>query len=135
MTAYNFIISNIILNSISIFFLVLAFVMIKKKQKEWHKRFIFTAVFFSLLFLISYVCSHLIGERQPLHLFGLTKIIFYSILISHIPLAMLNVFLVPRTLYLGVCGAFEKHRKLAPWTFLNWIYVSITGVIIFLLQC
>lgn len=135
MTAYAFIISNIILNSISAFFLILAFIQIKKKQKEKHKRLIFIAVFFSSLFLISYVCSHLIGERQPLHLVGMTKLIFYTILISHVPLAVLNVFLVPRTLYLGITQKYDKHRKLAPWAFWIWLYVSITGVFIFLLQC
>jgi putative membrane protein len=135
MSAYNFIISNIILNSISAIFLLLAFVQIKKGQKELHKRSIFTAVFFSTLFLISYVCSHLIGERSPLQLTGITKTIFYTILVSHVPLAIANVFLVPRTLYLAISGKFDQHRSLAPWTFGIWMYVSTTGVMIFLIQC
>jgi putative membrane protein len=91
--------------------------------------------FFSILFLISYVCSHLIGERIPLQLSGIIKIFFYTILITHVPLAIFNVFLVPRTLYLGLTGQYDKHRQLAPWAFNIWLYVSITGVIIYLLQC
>jgi putative membrane protein len=135
MTANTFIISNIIFNSLSFLFLVLAVIQIKKKQVIWHKRFIFVATFFSILFLISYVCSHLIGERNPLQLNGITKTIFYAILITHIPLAVLNLYLVPRTIYLGLTGNNEKHRKLAPWTFGIWSYVSVTGILVFLFQC
>jgi putative membrane protein len=135
MTAQTFIIFNIIFNSFATIFLLAAIYQIKKKNNiVLHKRFIFTAVLFSILFLTSYLCSHFLVEREPLKLEGLLRTVFFVILATHTPLAVANLILIPKTIYLAITKQLDRHRKIAPWTFGIWLYVASTGIIIFLLQ-
>lgn len=135
MTAHTFIIFNIAFNSCATIFLLAAVFQIKRKNNvELHKRFIFIAVFFSVLFLTSYLCSHFLVEREPLKIEGFTRALFFIILVTHTPLAVVNLILIPRTIYFGLTKQIQRHKKIAPWTFAVWLYVAVTGIIIFLLQ-
>jgi uncharacterized membrane protein YozB (DUF420 family) len=87
----------------------------------------------SALFLASYVTYH--GMMRGLHTefggHGAIRIVYLTILWTHIPLAALVAFIVPRTFLLAISGQFERHKAWAKWTFPIWYYVSVTGVLVY----
>ena len=87
----------------------------------------------SVLFLISYVIYHYYAGSKPFTKQGWIRPVYFTILISHILLAFIIVPLALRTLYLAWRERFEKHRRIAKITFPIWLYVSVTGVIIYLM--
>ncbi|MGM0837084.1 MAG: DUF420 domain-containing protein [Bacillota bacterium] len=122
---------NAIFNSFTFVFLVCALVAILKKNITVHRGFILAAFTSTTLFLVTYVTYHSLTESTPFGGEGIIRSIYFFILLTHIVLA---VVIVPLALYSLVTGwsmQKERHRKIARWTMPLWLYVSLTGVIVY----
>ena len=121
---------NALLNFFTILLLVIGFAFIKNKKIKYHQNTMLLAFGTSLLFLTSYVIYHWF-KSGPKQYIGEFNSIYYFILITHIFLAMIIIPLSLITLYRGWNSQIRRHRKIAKVTFPIWLYVSITGVIIY----
>ncbi|WP_273850001.1 DUF420 domain-containing protein [Guptibacillus spartinae] len=124
---------NAVFNSFTFVFLVAALIFIKQKNIKLHKRFIFAAFTTTALFLVSYVTYHGLSESTSFGGEGLIRPIYFFILITHIILAAAIVPLALITVTRGLNMRVEKHKKIARWTMPLWLYVSITGVVVYLM--
>jgi putative membrane protein len=125
---------NCIFNGFSALFLVLGVRAIFKKKELLHKRFMLSALIFSGLFLISYLTyHHFHGDSLFLGQGGI-RIFYFFILISHIVLTIGVLPLILVTFFYALTQQFPLHKKIARWTFPLWMYVSVTGILIYLLQ-
>jgi putative membrane protein len=122
---------NASLNSLSTLFLIMGFVAIKSGHLTIHKTCMNGAMFASALFLVSYITYHTLHGDTPFLGQGPVRFIYFSILISHIVLSIVALPMVLGTYALAVKGYTEKHKSWAKWTFPIWLYVSVTGVLIF----
>lgn len=122
---------NAALNSLSAVFLTLGYYFIRKKQITAHKACMLSAFASSTLFLISYLVYHYQVGSVPFKAQGFLRTVYFTILISHTLLATAIVPLVLITLARALKGNFEKHRRIARWTFPIWLYVNVTGVIVY----
>ena len=129
----NLSVLNASLNSLSAVFLLLGFREIKKKNFSRHMNFMLSAFITSSLFLVSYIVyHHFVGDSKFMGE-GFVRPIYFFILITHI---VLSVFVVPLALasfYFSLSGRFPTHRKVARWAFPIWMYVSVTGVLVFMM--
>lgn len=121
-----------VLNASTAVLLLLGFFLIRKGNIKMHRNVMITAFFLSCIFLISYVISKI--SHEPIHYggTGILRPIYFFILISHILLSAIIVPLVLFTMYRGLSGQYAKHKKIARWTFPIWLYVAITGVLVYL---
>jgi len=124
---------NAFINGITSLVLIAAFIAIKNKNIVLHKRLMLGALTLSVLFLLSYITYHLLTESTPYGGTGMMKVIYLSILISHILLAIVIVPLVLITFIRALAEKFDKHKKIARITLPLWLYVTITGVIVYLM--
>ena len=124
---------NAILNTLAFIFIVFGVIAIKKKNIQKHKKCMLTATFFSVLFLTSYSIYHYYVGSVAFTGIGLIRIVYFTILIPHIILAAVQVPLILSTLYFALSSQIPKHRSIAKWTTPIWLFVSITGVIIYLM--
>ncbi len=122
---------NAFLNSLSTLLILSGYVAIRKKKYKVHMRFMLTAFITSSLFLISYLIYHNYAGDTPFPGQGFIRPVYFTILISHIILSAFVVPLVLTSYYFAFSGKFKTHRKVSKWTFPIWLYVSITGVIIY----
>jgi putative membrane protein len=123
---------NATLNGITSVLLIIAYVFIKQKKVERHKTVMLTAFGTSSMFLVSYIIYHWFKSGPKLYV-GDWAQLYYFILITHIILAAIIVPLALITLYRGWNYQVAKHRKIAKITFPLWLYVSVTGVLIYLM--
>ena len=121
---------NATINGITTFLLVFGYVLIRQKKLKLHKNVMLTAFGTSSAFLISYVIYHWFKSGPKLYVGDLTGL-YYFILISHIILAIVIIPLALITLYWGWTGNIRKHRVIAKITLPVWLYVSVTGVVIY----
>jgi putative membrane protein len=138
---------NAILNGACSVLLVLSLFLIKNGQVTWHKRLNITAFCLSALFLVSYILFHWLSPEtifgdsngdgilaaDELSIIGHKRTIYLIILISHIILAAGVLPLILLSFYRGLQMQVEKHKKLVRWTFPIWFYVTVTGVVVYLL--
>lgn len=124
---------NAILNTFTFIFLVAALTAIIKKNVKLHTKFIFAAFTTTALFLITYVAHHALSEATTFGGEGPLQAIYYFILITHIVLAAVIVPLALVTLARGLNMQDQKHKKIARWTMPLWLYVSVTGVLVYIL--
>ncbi|GGN59160.1 DUF420 domain-containing protein [Oceanobacillus indicireducens] len=124
---------NAIFNSFTFVFLLIALAMIKKKNIKLHRRFIIAAFVTTFLFCISYLTYHSMAASTSYGGDGPLMYIYYFILITHIILAAVIVPLALITLGRGLNMQVEKHKKIARWTMPLWLYVSLTGVLVYLM--
>ncbi len=122
---------NAVLNGTSALLIASGIVLIRRKRRTAHKRVMLTAVATSTLFLISYVYYHAHVGSVRFQGHGLTRPLYFTILISHTLLAATVVPLVIVTVSRALRGRIERHRKSARWTYPVWLYVSVTGVVIY----
>jgi putative membrane protein len=117
--------------------LLFALYFIKNKRIEAHRRSIYVAMGLSAGFLLSYVGYHFTNEEIPFCGDGFLRTIYYVILFSHIILAGLSLPFILLTFIRGYLNEVEKHRRLSKWVFYVWLYVAVTGPIVylFLLPC
>jgi uncharacterized membrane protein YozB (DUF420 family) len=124
---------NATLNSIAFVLLVVGYTCIRKQRITAHRRFMITAFCVSILFLISYLTYRFAGEEKRFGGEGWIRPIYFFILITHVLLAATVPVLSTWTLFLGLRGRWDRHRRLARWTYPIWVYVSITGVLVYVL--
>lgn len=124
---------NACLNATSGIFLLAGYVFIRRRQIARHRACMLAAASVSVLFLVSYVTYHAQAGSTPYEGGGWTRPVYFAILISHAILAAATVPLAIVTLRRGLRNAVESHRRIARWTFPIWMYVSVTGVIVYLM--
>lgn len=124
---------NAIFNSFTFIFLVLALVMIKKRNIDAHMKFIYAALATTTLFLVTYVTFHFLSPSTPYGGEGILRYIYFFVLITHIVLAAGIVPLVLTTVTRAWNREVDKHRKIARITMPLWLYVAFTGVLVYLL--
>jgi putative membrane protein len=124
---------NAVLNTTSTVFLLLGYYFIRQKKKVTHKKMMITALVTSGLFLISYLIYHYNVGSVKFTGQGTVRTVYFIILISHTILAILLPPLVGITLVRALRERFDKHRVIARWTLPIWLYVSITGVAVYLM--
>lgn len=124
---------NAIFNCFTFIALIVALTAIIKKNVKMHKRFIAAAFTSTTLFLVSYVTYHYLTESTKYGGEGALRGIYFFILITHILLAIVVVPLALLSVARGLSMQVEKHRRIARWTMPIWLYVSLTGVIVYLM--
>jgi putative membrane protein len=124
---------NAIINGTCAVLLIASFYFIMKKNVKVHKILNVTALVLSSLFLISYLIFHSAGVETKFGGVGFIRYVYYFILITHIILAAIVLPLVLMSFYRGMKMQVEKHRKLVRWTFPIWLYVTISGVLVYLM--
>jgi putative membrane protein len=124
---------NATLNGISALFLICGYVFIRRGQWQRHKRCMLGALTTSTLFLISYVIYHANVGSRPFTGTGAVRMIYFAILVTHVILAAAILPLALVTTARGLWAQYPKHVKVARWTLPVWMYVSVTGVIIYLM--
>jgi len=124
---------NAVLNGLSATCLCIGLYLIKQGQRQAHRAFMTAAFLFSSLFLVSYIVHHALhGDTLFPHI-GAMRTIYLSILASHILLSIVALPMVLTTFYFALSGRFTQHKKLARFTFPIWLYVSVTGVVVYAL--
>ena len=124
---------NAILNSISAILLTIGYVFIKQKNREAHRRCMLGAFTTSTLFLISYLVYHFNVGSVKFQGQGAVRTLYFAILLTHTVLAAVIVPLVFVTFARALKGNFDRHRRIARWTLPIWLYVSVTGVVVYLM--
>jgi putative membrane protein len=136
---------NAVINSCVALLLVVALVAVKRKQYQLHKSLMMVAMVLSILFLVSYICHHLFAgdtrfgdvnhdgviddiEKAAV---GSSRMIYYIILGTHIPLAGIILPFILFSAYRALTGEFDKHKKLVRITWPVWFYVAVTGVVVY----
>jgi putative membrane protein len=124
---------NATLNGIATVLLTAGYIYIKSGNRDAHRKVMMSAVAVSAVFLVGYVTHKILmqGVHTPFGGEGVIRKVYYTMLISHIILAIAIAYLVPRTFLLAIKGDYERHRAWARWTFPIWYYVSITGVLVY----
>ncbi|MBE7441147.1 MAG: hypothetical protein KFKLKKLM_02162 [Flavobacteriales bacterium] len=124
---------NATINGTTFFILIAALVAIKNKNVVLHKRLMWTALILSVLFLLSYVLYHATTPSTSFGGEGTIKYVYFFILLTHILLSAIVVPLVLLTLVRALAEKFDQHRKLAKITLPIWLYVTLTGVLVYLM--
>jgi uncharacterized membrane protein YozB (DUF420 family) len=124
---------NATLNGCSAILLIIGHSLIARGKRAAHKTVMLTAFATSTIFLLCYIYYHWPGHGGIVYFrgTGLIRVVYFTILISHTILAIVIVPLVLITLTRGLKGQFDRHRAIARWTYPLWLYVSVTGVIIY----
>jgi putative membrane protein len=127
---------NAALNGLAAILLVAAYVAIRKRRIQLHQTLMMAAFCTSVLFLACYLYYHIVVKSGVPTYFttpGWPKAAYFTILISHTVLAVAVAVLAPVTLYLGFGAPRNRHTKIARWTFPIWLYVSVTGVVVYVM--
>ncbi|MDN3664499.1 DUF420 domain-containing protein [Algibacter miyuki] len=120
-------------NALTAFVLVLAFIAIKKKNVKRHEYLMKFAISLSVLFLVMYVAYHMTSDSTKFMGEGVIKYVYYIILITHIIMSIVVIPFVLITYVRGITNNIEKHRKIAKITFPLWLYVAVSGVVVFIM--
>ncbi len=124
---------NATLNGTAAILLVTGYTLIRKRRVDAHKRVMLTAFGVSVAFLICYLVYHAQVGSVHYPKSGAIRIVYYTILITHTILAVCVPVLAIITLRRGLRGDFVRHRRIARWTLPIWLYVSVTGVVVYLM--
>jgi uncharacterized membrane protein YozB (DUF420 family) len=124
---------NALLNTTSAVCLVSGYLAIRAGKKELHARLMLSALAAAILFLVSYVTYHYAHGMTRFARHDWTRPVYFAILWSHTVLAVVNVPLVIVTVRRAVRKQFDAHRRIARWTLRVWLYVSVTGVVVYLM--
>jgi len=124
---------NATLNAISGILLLIAYTHIRARRIQQHRRFMIAAFATSSLFLVCYLVYHAQVGSVPFTRQGFVRPLYFTILITHVTLAATVVPLALVTLSRGLKAQYPQHRRIARWTFPVWMYVSVTGVLVYVL--
>ena len=124
---------NATLNAISAVLLVVAYSLIRARRIEQHRRVMLAAFATSSLFLLSYVAYHAQVGSVRFTRQGFVRPLYFTILVTHVTLAAVTLPLAVVTLSRGLKARYAKHRAIARWTLPIWLYVSVTGVLVYVL--
>lgn len=121
------------INGITAFLLMTSFWAIKNKKRSLHEMLNKICIGLSSAFLVMYILYHLTTEPTPYGGHGIVRVIYFFVLISHIGLSVVVIPFVLFTFSRALAGNFERHRRLAKFTFPIWLYVAITGVVVYVM--
>jgi putative membrane protein len=124
---------NATLNGISGVLLIVGYLLMRARRIDQHRRVMLTAFVTSSLFLVSYLIYHAQVGSVPFTRHGLVRPLYFTILITHVTLAAVTLPLAIVTLSRGLKARYSKHRAIARWTLPIWLYVSVTGVLVYVL--
>ena len=124
---------NAVINSMVSFLLLVGLLAVKRGNYQLHKKVMMTSMILSFLFLVSYICHHLLSDSTSYGGNGISRLFYFGILISHIILAAVILPFILYTSYRAMVAEWPAHRKLARITWPIWFYVSVTGVIVYLM--
>jgi uncharacterized membrane protein YozB (DUF420 family) len=133
MTVHNLPAVNATLNAISGVLLLVGYALIRARRVDLHRRFMMAAFAASSLFLVCYVVYHAQVGSVRFTRQGFVRPLYFTILITHVTLAAVVLPLAIVTLSRGLAAKYAVHRKVARWTFPIWLYVSVTGVLVYVL--
>ena len=119
------------INALTALALVIAVIQIKKGNRKNHENLMKFAILLSTLFLVLYVVYHMTSDSTKFGGEGMVKYVYYFVLITHILLSILVIPFVLFTYLRGISGQFEQHKRLARYTFPLWLYVAVTGVVVY----
>lgn len=124
---------NAVFNGLSTVLITAGFVLIKRGRKQAHRACMLAAAVSSACFLVGYLTHKVLvhGANALFGGHGAIRPVYFTMLISHVILAMAIVYLVPRTFLFALQGRFDRHKAWARWVFPIWYYVSVTGVLIY----
>lgn len=122
---------NALLNATSAVLLLAGYLFIRQRKVTAHKACMLTAFGVSSLFLVSYVIYHYHAGSKPFQGQGWMRVLYFLLLISHLTLATLIIPLALTTIYRAWRGQFARHMRIARWTLPLWLYVSVTGVVVY----
>ncbi len=120
-----------VLNGSTAMLLTVGYFLMTIKEYKMHRNVMITAFGLSAIFLVSYVISKISNDPVPYGGEGILRYVYFFILITHIVLSTIIIPLVLFTMYSGLSGQYEKHSKIARWTFPIWLYVAVTGVLVY----
>ncbi len=121
------------INAITAVFLSIAYIAIKRKKIILHERLMKISIGLSVIFLIMYVAYHMTSDPTPYGGEGIVRSVYYFILISHVLLSIGIIPLVLVTYVRAISKLFADHKKIARYTFPIWMYIAVTGVIVYLM--
>ncbi|ADY29711.1 MULTISPECIES: DUF420 domain-containing protein [Cellulophaga] len=121
------------INGVTAVFLIAAVIAIKNGKQKLHQNLMTTCIVFSLAFLVMYIAYHMTSESTAYGGEGIVKYIYLFILITHIILSIIIIPLVMKTYAKAYLKQYNAHRKLAKITFPIWLYVAVTGVIVYVM--
>tara|TARA_R110002049_G_scaffold203126_1_gene373712 strand:+ start:7650 stop:8180 length:531 start_codon:yes stop_codon:yes gene_type:complete len=121
------------INAVTALALVLAFIAIRNKNIKLHERLMKSAIVLSVIFLVMYVAYHMTSDSTKFAGEGLIKYVYYFILLTHILLSIIVIPFVLITYVRAITNNIEKHKKIAKITFPLWLYVAITGVVVYIM--
>jgi len=121
------------INALTAVILIISVIQIKKGNRKNHEFLMKTAILLSLLFLLLYIAYHMTSDSTKYGGDGIVKYLYYFILITHIMLSITVIPFVLITYVRAITGKFEKHKAIARITFPLWLYVAITGVIVYVM--
>lgn len=124
---------NATLNATSGIFLFTGYILIKRRRINAHRNAMLAAFASSMLFLTSYLVYHYHAGSRPFPGSGAIRLVYFTILISHVLLAIAILPLAISTLMKGLRGQYARHKRVAKWTFPLWMYVSVTGVVVYVM--
>jgi len=124
---------NATLNATAAVFLVAGYILIKRGRRALHRKCMLAALAASTVFLTSYVIYHANTGSRPFAGRGTIRVIYFAILITHVVLAATVLPLALTTAARGLRADYPRHVKIARWTFPIWLYVSVTGVVIYVM--
>ena len=124
---------NATLNGVAGVLLLIGFLLIRARKIDLHRRFMIAAFIASALFLVSYIVYHAQVGSVRFTRQGLVRPLYFTILVTHVALAATVLPLAVVTLTRGLKGRFPAHRAIARWTLPIWLYVSVTGVLVYVL--
>jgi putative membrane protein len=133
MTLHDLPAVNATLNALSGILLIMGFVSIRARRIKWHRLCMIAAFVTSSIFLVCYVIYHAQVGSVRFTRQGFVRPLYFSILITHVTLAATVVPLAVITLLRGLRAQYPRHRAIARWTFPVWLYVSVTGVLVYVL--
>ena len=122
---------NALLNALSAIALVTGFCFIHAKRVSQHRAAMFTAFVFSSIFLVTYITNHALHGDMRFQGPGAIRYVYFPLLISHVGLSVVALPMILITFFLSLSGRFPAHRRLARFTFPIWLYVSVSGVIVY----
>ena len=125
---------NAVLNALSTMALVTGYVEIRRRRVLYHRASMFFAFFFSAIFLASYLVNFTLHGETKFNRHSVWWPFYWKLLTSHIVLSVIALPLILITFFLSLTGRFPMHRKVARWTFPIWLYVSVTGVVVYWMQ-
>jgi putative membrane protein len=124
---------NAVINSIVAFLLLVGLMAVKKGNYRLHKKVMMTAIMLSVLFLVSYIAHHLLSGDTKFGGEGAIRYVYFFILITHIFLAAVILPFILFTAYRALVAEWPAHRRIAKITWPIWFYVSVTGVVVYLM--